>query len=130
MGRRAWFFEINSTDKDIVNQKWIEKCNQDLEKQRRYTLKIMSDANLEKPGTYDIKAIMANNEEFAELIEETAMYNESPISFDDYKFEWKSIDAFSKGSLKLKILKAHKKWTPAFAVIFKEQTIIGGWVSS
>jgi hypothetical protein len=124
MGRKAWFFEIDSIDPNFVENEWKYMCSQDQEKQKHYTLQLIQEED------WDMDTIMKDPLGLDKLINETAHYNESPLSFNECIYEWRELNEPSKEKIMAEILKLHKKWEAAIAVKFQGKTIIGGWVAT
>ncbi len=127
MGKKPFFVTIDSIDLKYINEYWNKLCDNDREIQKKYALNLLIEDSV----------VLEDPKKLQEYIEEVSRYNESLISFGNYRFELKDINDLVKQiggqiteeKIDSYILDSHKKWDPAIAIQFKGKTIIGGWVA-
>lgn len=116
MGRQSFFITFNTTDRDEVARLWNQYVISDQQNQYDYAVQLLEeeDRSIDDTAIYEI-----------------AIYNGSPLSFDDYKYVFVDPPLEIQNEIQLCnwILDNHQKWDPAYAVPFKGKTMIGGWVS-
>lgn len=123
MGKKEYFATISSINREEIQSFWEDLIKKDKILQRGEAISFLKAEE---------RLPIEETEDFEKAVEEFTIYNASPISFDYYKMEFVELPSFIKNKTELKtwILQNHKKWSPALALRWHTETIVGGWVAT